>query len=141
VKLHTPSNINPDVLQKSKTDIDSVNNYMDSIKGTVVSIKTICSGQPRPYADSVYEAVIFCHQPNSLTTNAPNLRVIDSEQAKAIARIFVHHWDDTPANWASSRLSFIRPEPNPCGIEEHKSHTDRGLHSCWRVQVISPFTD
>lgn len=141
MKLFTPSNISPDVLSKSEADIDSVNKYMDSIKGTVVSIQTISAGQPRPYADSVYEAVIFCHQPNSLTTNAPNTRVINIEQAKAIARIFVHHWDDTPENWASSRLSFIRPEPNPCGLEEWQGHSDIGLHSCWRVQVVSPFTD
>ena len=141
MKLFTPSNISPDVLSKSKKDIDSVNKYMDSLKGTVVSIQSISAGQPRPYADSIYEALIFCHQPNSLTTNAPNLRVIDIEQAKAIARIFVHHWDDTPANWASANLGFIRTEPNPCGMEEWKVHTDKGLHSCWRVQVILPFTD
>lgn len=140
MKLNTPTNICPNVLSKSEEDIDCVNKYMDSLKGTVVSIQSISAGQRGPYADSVYEAVIFCHQPNSLTTNAPLTRVINIEQAKAIAKIFVHDFDETPKNWSSPQLTSIRPEPNPCGLTESKEHSDKGRHSCWRVQIVLPFT-
>ena len=127
----------PEINDQSEREIKAVNDYIDRVKGTVVSVELIHAGQPRPYADSVYEALIFCHQPNSKTTNAPHVRTIDIEEAKAIARIFVHGFDDTPADWASPKLEFIRPEPNPCGLEEYASHE---RHSCWRVRITLAFT-
>ena len=132
--------ISPEILERSEKDINAVNAYVDSLKGTIVTVQTIQSGQSRPYADHVYESLIFCHIPNGLLTAAPLPRVINIEQAKAIARIFVHSWEDTPANWASPVLEFIRPEANPCGLAEHDSHNSNGLHACWRVRVRLSFT-
>lgn len=131
----------PEINAQSEREINAVNNYIDGLKGTVVSIQTIRSGQAGPYQDSFYEALIFCHQPNCNTTNAPLTRVIDIEQAKAIARIFVCNFDDVPKSWASPKLNFIRPEPNPCGLQEHRVHSEKGLHSCWRVCITMEFTD
>ncbi len=126
--------------EQSERDINAVNGYIDGIKGTVISVEVLRSGQAGPYQDSVYEALIFCHQPNCKTNNAPLPRVIDIEQAKSIARIFLHDFDDTPKDWASATLKFIRPEPNPCGLKEYKGYSENGLHSCWRVCVTMEYT-
>ena len=131
----------PELNAKSETEINAVNDYIDKLKGTVISVQQIRAGQAGPYQDTVYEALIFCHQPNLLTTNAPGVRVINIEQAKAIARIFVCNFADVPENWASPKLEFIRPEKNPCGLEESENLTKQGLHSCWRVKLTLAFTD
>ena len=126
--------------EQSEKEINAVNGYIDRIKGTVVSVEVIRAGQPGPYQDSVYEALIFCHQPNCKTTNAPLTRVINVEQAKAIARIFLCDFSDTPESWSSPKLQFIRPEKNPCGLEENTVHSEKGLHACWRVRVTMEYT-
>lgn len=138
MKFNRPPHVLPEILSKSEEDINAVNGYVDSIKGTVVTIERIHSGQSGPYQDSIYESLIFCHQPNSLTTNAPTVRFIDIEQAKAIAKIFVHRFEEPPANWASPTLEFIRPEPNPCGMPVRERN---GFHCCWRVRVRLAYSD
>lgn len=107
-----------EIVERSEREINAVNEWQDNLKGVSVGIQMLSAGQPRPYADHVYSARIFCYQPNQWITNAPNLRCINEDQAKAIAKIFVHHFDDEPKDWASARLVACRPEPNPCGLEE-----------------------
>lgn len=140
----------PALQEKSRRDIEAVNTYMDSLHGTVVSIQWIRSGQQRAYADSVYEALIFCHNPNVLTTNAPQLRTITEDDAKALARIFVRTWSDDPTAFLASTLDFVRPERNPCGLEEREIGTPLAGYkgppqplrsSCWRVQITAPYCD
>lgn len=126
--------------EESEKNINSVNEYMDRLKGTVISVNVIHSGQTGPYQDSLYEAVIFCHLPNSLTTNAPLVRTISEEQAKTIARIFLCDFSDNPEDWASPRLVYVRPEKNPCGLEENSDYFRMGYHSCWRVQIHRAYT-
>lgn len=140
MKFVDQKNVIQSVKDSSKRDIDAVNAYIDTLKGTVVSIQSISAGQQRSYGDSVYEALIFCHQPNCNTLNAPLTRVIDINAAKAIARIFVCNFDDEPKDWASPKLDFIRPEVNPCGLQDHSVHSNQGLHSCWRVRVTMAYT-
>ncbi len=131
----------PEINDQSEVEINAVNNYIDKVKGTIISVETIRSGQSGPYQDTVYEALIFCHQPNVMTTNSPLVRLIDIEQAKAIARIFVCNFEDEPKTWASPTLNFICPEPNPCGLREHEVHAEKGLYPCWRVCVTMAYTD
>lgn len=130
-----------DIAEKSIRDIEAVNKYIDGLHGTIISIQRIRAGQARPYADSVDEALIFCHQPNVMTTNAPLLRVITRKDAEAIARIFVGSWSDNP-QFLETRLESLTPEPNPCGLEECKGRTgDEVRSSCWRVVLRSPYND
>ena len=130
--------VRPDLAAKSEKDIDSINAYMDNLRGTVITIKTIRHGQARAYADSVYEAVIYCYQPNVLTTNAPLPRYITKETAKVLARLFVHDWADTP-KFGEPSLEFLGPEPDPCRLVTSPMPLDKS--SCWRVVVMQPYLD
>jgi hypothetical protein len=135
---HVPE-VRPDLALQSKKDIDNVNKYMDGLYGTVISIETISAGQGSRYADSVYEARIFCHQPNVLTTGAPLLRCIDEATARQLAKAFVRWWPDIP-EFLSSYLEYIKPETNPCGLAEYKLRED-GRSSCWHVKIVQPYCD
>lgn len=138
MKFIANPHVRPEILERSEKEINAVNSYVDSLKGTVITIERIHSGQPTPYKDAIYESLIFCHQPNTLTTNSPIPRVINIDHAKAIARIFVHGFEDTPKDWASPILEFIRPEPNPCGLDLNERN---GFHCCWRVRIRLAYTD
>lgn len=133
----------PQVLAKITEDhkkwIDSVNNYMDELRGTVISFQHVRSGQPRPYADSVYETIICAHQPNIYTTGAPGLRYISRTVARELARTFVRNFSDTPAPYGAV-LRELTPCPNPWGIPE-RGHDEEDLSACWRVVIVEPFTD
>ena len=114
---------------------------MDDLHGTVITIKRIRSGQPRAYADSVDEAIIFCFQPNVLTTNAPLLRTITKPIAEYLARLFVSDWSPEP-KFLESRLNFLEPVPNPCGLEEYKNRLGEEVRaSAWHVKITHPYCD
>ncbi len=144
MKYQHQEKVLPQLADKSKRDIDAVNAYIDSMRGVVISIERIRSGQPRPYADSVRESLIFLHQPNSFTTNAPMVRSITEEEARVLAKIFVGSWVEDRKHGLESRLDFIRPEKNPCGLEEYSNAGGEGKpirSSCWRVQITEPYCD
>ena len=130
----------PEIKEKAKRQIDALNEWIDALSGTMVCVKTIAAGQSRPYGPTVYESVIYCFQPNCTTVGAPLPRVIDEAQAKAIARIFVHSFDDEPKDWAAAKLQYIRPEADPC-LEPYKALAEQGMHSCWRVRITMEYTD
>lgn len=133
--------VNRDIAAKSIADIEQVNSYLDNLKGTVVSIQRIRAGQQGAYQDTVYESIIFCHQPNCLTTNAPLLRSITRDEAKAIARVFVGRWKDDPV-FLDARLETLEPLPNPCGLEEFKPREGQEERSStWRVVIREPYND
>lgn len=142
-KLIELPNVNPELLEKSRQQIEATNKFVSELKGTCVAIQTIRHGQPRPYADHTYEALIVCIQPNSKTTNAPHPRVIDIEEAKTLARLFVHPFIEKTNDgekWAHPQLQFIRPEPNPCGLDDGEYHRNQGRSSCWRVLITAAYT-
>ena len=133
----------PAIVERAERDIEAVNKWQDDLKGVSVGIQMIHAGQSGSYADHVYSARIFCYQPNSGLTNGPMLRTITEKQAKDIARIFVHHFDDDPKNWASPTLVACRPEANPCGMEEPKPsiyYNDEIRSACWYVQINIAYT-
>lgn len=123
-KLNENANVYPQLMEHSRKEIEATNTFVSNLKGTCVAIHTIRHGQPRPYADHAYEALIVCIQPNSKTTNAPLPRVIDIDAAKTLARLFVHPFIEKTSDekWASPQLQFIRPEPNPCGLDDGEYH-------------------
>lgn len=141
VKYIHRMDVRPDIAEKSRKNIDSVNAYIDKLRGTIVSIERIRSGQPRPYADSVDEAIIFCHRPNLFATNGPGICGITRKEAETLARIFVTNWSDEP-KFLDSRLELLAPTPNPCGLDEYKSDFDKETRACaWRVIVRHPYND
>jgi len=136
----------PELREQSKKQIDICNQYVDDLHGTIVTIKTIQCGQTRPYADSVYESLIFCFQPNVYTTNGPCGRQIDEAAARMIARLFVRDWGEHETPYLGGYLSFIRPEKDPAELDEkvkrgYLGDNDVVRSSCWRVRVIMPFCD
>lgn len=142
-KLNENANVYPHLMEQSRKEIEATNAFVSELKGTCVAIRTIQHGQPRPYADHAYEAMIVCFQPNSKTTNAPHSRVIDIEEAKTLARLFVHPFIEKTSDgekWASPQLQFIRPEPNPCGLDDGEYHKKQGRSSCWHVLITSAYT-
>ena len=130
----------PELAAESKRDIEAVNEYIDRLKGVVISVEHIRSGQQRAYGDSVYESLISCHIPNSLTTNAPNVRTITRAQAEQLARIFVRDWEDNP-KFLEARLVSLTPEPNPWGLKEYSTQLPEERSACWRVIVREPYND
>jgi len=142
-KLNGNVNVHPDLLEKSRKAIDATNKFLGELKGTCVAIKTIQHGQPRPYADHAYEALIVCFQPNSMTTNEPHPRVIDIDEAKMLAKLFVHPFTEKTNDgekWSHPQLQFIRPEANPCGLDDGDYHKKEGRSSCWRVFITAAYT-
>lgn len=130
----------PGIAEKSKRNIEDVNEYVDNLHGAVITIKRIRSGQPRPYADSVAEVVIFCFQPNVLTTNAPLIWTITRPIAEQLVRAFVGAWSESP-KFLESRLNFLTPIRNPCGLDEPKSSDGEERSSAWHVQITHPYCD
>lgn len=142
-KLQERANVYPAIMEQSRKEIDATNEFMSELKGTCVAVKTIRSGQQGPYADHVYESLIVCFQPNSKTTNAPLPRVIDIDEAKMLAKLFVHSFiekSNDPNDWATPQLQFIRPEANPCGLVDGEYFTKQGRSSCWRVCIKAAYT-
>lgn len=134
--------VNPAIADQHNKAIDICNDFVDELKGTVIAVKTISAGQPRPYADAVYESQIFCFQPNVFTTNGPCARLIDEVQARQLARIFVRDWGEHEKPYLGGYLSFVRPEKDPAGFSDsYKPQPgDTVRSSCWRVRVVLPYT-
>jgi hypothetical protein len=109
--------------------------HPDNISGgcwrriTVVSLQ---SGQPRPYADSIYESDI-CFEGGCRST----IKGYDinhgtkpfEDHVRSIARLLVRPFEDQPTSWASAQLVSI-----VC-IEEGETY------SIWRVKIVEPYTD
>lgn len=87
-----------------------------------IHIDTIQAGQPRAYADSIYENVLT-YEGNGPLLPGASFRPAES-LVKRHARVLVHEWNDEP-NWHDDRLDFVREEKP--GV--------------WRVRVISPYLD
>lgn len=139
MKYRFVKEVMPELAEESERDIKAVNEYIDNVHGTIIAIETLRSGQSKPYADSVDEALIFVHSPNVYTTNGPVLRRISREQAILLARMFVSNWSDKPV-FLDSRLEYLEPEPNPCNIKDSAKDVP-GVAACWRVRIRHPYND
>lgn len=130
------------VKDRSKADIDAVNNYIDGLHGVVISFELIRCGLSRPYGDSLDEYRIFAHQPNSLTTGAPNLRTFTREEIAALAKVVIGGWSDDAGGWGRHLVALV-PEINPCGLQEFQNRTDGAppRHCCWRITLRTPWCD
>jgi hypothetical protein len=134
--------VRPDLREESKRHIDACNKLVDEMHGTIIVIECISHGQPRPYADSVYESRILCFRPNVWTTNGPAGSYIDEILARHLARTFVRDWGEHEKPYLGGYLEFIRPEvKDPIGFERPFERDGKMVSCCWRVRVREPFTD
>ena len=137
---HQPA-VNPQIAAKSVNDIESVNAYIDNLKGTIISIERIRSGQQGAYGDSIEEALIFAYQPNVLTTNSPLARTLTRDQAATLTKMFIGTWKDNP-EFLDTRLEKLEPEHNPCSLREYVSQKVGEVRSCcWHVILRTPYND
>lgn len=143
MKYRDVKEVLPSIKEKSKKDIDAVNEYVDNLKGTLVCVEIISHTQ-RPYADTVIHGRISCYQPNLYTTNAPSVRVINEAEAKQIAKMFISSFTDTETpEWHQTRLSSIRPVVDPAGVDENlpKLYGDQMRSASWDVVIVRPSTE
>lgn len=132
----------PEMADKIRKTINSTNMFLGRMNGTCVAIEVLRSGQSAPYADHVYEALIVCFIPNRGPANAILPRVIDADEAKVLAKLFVHDFIDNPTaeQWACPILTTIHATDNPCGMVDPPGHKERGMSSCWRVVIKAAYT-
>ncbi|MFA5419616.1 MAG: hypothetical protein WC341_14290 [Bacteroidales bacterium] len=92
---------------------------------TLIEIKTIRAGQPRPYADSAYEAeIIFKNWWESTTGEREGSYDPDEETVKKVASLLFRRFVEKP-EWHDPRLERI-------------SKTGPGK---WSVLVVEPYLD
>lgn len=90
-----------------------------------IEVETIQSGQPRPYADHIYESYI--------TFSVPEGQMYSSKWPSAAAQVvpyaqlLVAHWDDDETDWFRNRLVKLEQ----VSIRPNK----------WHVIVTSPYLD
>lgn len=88
-----------------------------------IDIQTISAGQPRPYADSIYEAKIkFSFTDNTKLQYDPRQSVVEE-----VVRLFVHVFPglEEDMGWWDPRLEFL----NKTGKGE------------WHVKIRVPYDD
>lgn len=140
--VHQPK-VYPDLAEESKRNIEAVNAWIDKLKGTIIAVEIHQSGQARPYADSVTSGILHLHSPNLFTTNAPGVRLITRDEAKAILRIVCNEGNLPEANECGAfdtHLEDLSPADDPCGLRESKAD-DKGRSHCWRFRIRTRYCD
>lgn len=125
--------------RKRAQEAAEVDRYLASARGKFIVIKTLSSGQPRAYADSIYEAEIFAFQEDK---GGKQPLLLDRETAKALARRFVQNWtlDKTEGeigHGLETQLRVLETIKGPLG--EDYRNDDRGC--LWHVKVVTPYCD
>jgi len=93
---------------------------------TRIEIKDIRCGQPRPYADSIYEAELtFENWWDAMDGEKQGAWDPPEEFVKRVAQLLVHPFEDPPRHPLDSRLRSI-------------VKLGRGR---WRVEIVEPFCD
>lgn len=109
---------------------------------TIIEIDHICSGQPRPYADHVYEAYITMQGIGVLADPYVMFYNVKEEHAKELAKKYVHKWADEPG-WAGPALKVFesvgltqaQQKLVPEGFRKHLNNAR------WHVKIVQPYLD
>ena len=109
----------------------------------LIEIDTLQSGQPRPYADSVYEATISIYNIGTLMNNHGFYQTLNRKLVIELTKLFVHPFYETSTCWADSKLACCEPIGATKEMIEKCSHPmwQPKKESRWLVKVIAPFTD
>lgn len=100
---------------------------------TIIKIKHISAGQPRPYADSVHTSEISAERHGVYTDNRVLPCYLDKEDVKVLTQMFVRDFQENPGPFAPY-LKYIGMANKPA--EHDKTKCDK-----WKVSVCEPFTD
>ena len=115
-----------------------------------ITVEIIRSGQPRPYADSVCEAVISSRCDGTLLNGHFFWHHFGDERIKEMANVLLSPFKAKPA-WFESRLESLTPlEPtaemlaafDAQGMKQEAANAWRPKLGCrWRVVIVQPYLD
>ena len=111
---------------------------------TIVEIEILQAGQPRPYADSMYEAYVSCRLDGIYTYGRPVYRILTEHEVKQLAKLFVHSvvLPDEAGWWEPQLKLCAAVGPTPDMIAESK---DPGRpmpqEVRWHIQIVQQYTD
>lgn len=122
-----------DAIKKSPDGTNNLIKHPDDIAPNSswkrITVEHIRSGQPRPYADSVYEAIITIEGGIPSSQKGYDLRWRGQESTiKEIAKMFVRNFADTPT-------------PFQTGLTEIEMIEETDFCRRWRVVIVEPYTD
>lgn len=108
----------------------------------IIEIETLKAGQPRPYADSIYEATINVRVEGMLLNETVFYRKLDKKTVKEIARLFVRAFEDEPG-MLQAKLEVCKPIGPSKEMKEIAKNPNwlPGENSRWLVQIVEPYTD
>ena len=98
---------------------------------TVITIEHLRGGQPRPYADSVYEAKITAERHGVFTNGRVIPYYLTEAEVKKLTRMFVHGFSDNP-EWDQSRLKYLLPV-------KPKVISGKPQSGAWKVSIVQPY--
>jgi hypothetical protein len=109
----------------------------------IIEIESLQSGQPRPYADSFYEANISIFNVGTLTDGSGFYQSLSKELVLKIAKILVHNFEEVPENWASPKLVRCEPIGPTKEMIEKCTHPkwQPGPNTRWNVVIKEEYTD
>lgn len=106
-------------------------------------IEHVQTGQPRPYADSIYSAYISKRREGVLTEGGKFFIELKEQDVRELTRLLVRPFDDQPSNVFRPRLEECRAVgPTNEMIEEAAGeHWKPGKNTRWFVKVVETYTD
>lgn len=109
---------------------------------TIIEVEQVRGGQPRPYADAIYEAYLSCRCEGVLMHGAIFYQNLTQDHAKLLTKLFVHEFPDEPGHHFSPRLTTCEAVGPTQVMREtaHEKWTPK-QESRWHVVVIVPCTD
>jgi len=100
-----------------------------------IEVEWIQAGQPRAYADSVYEAKISFMQKNAIRQGEVTKRYVTEDEAKKIAQMFVRPFHEgSDRAWHHAKLAV-------CAMLDAKKAMGAEKASQWRVKIVEPYKD
>lgn len=112
-----------------------------SYRETVI-IEHLQGGQPRAYADSVYEAIISIRVEGMLTNGGVFYRDMSQPRVEQIVALFVRPFARPPKDAWSPVLEVCEPTgPTTEMVEESHPKWKPKKESRWRVVVRQPYCD
>lgn len=107
----------------------------------IIEIEHIRSGQPRAYADSVYESKIIIRVEGTLLNNGIFYRELNINLVKQLTQMFVRPFKETKG-FLEPYLELCEPiGPTKEMIEKAHPKWVPKENSRWRVIVVEPYSD
>ena len=93
---------------------------MNEYNKLIIEVDKIQSGQPRPYADSIYESTITCKKGDGTPWD------LSDDLIKSYAKVLIRNFNESDKRgWWEGRLDVFKKVSD--GI--------------WHIKIIEPYTD